>query len=243
MSRLSGLRQAVDGRLAINPSGEIASETVLSVIERETPALRGVATSCPFCTTISQAEEPSLFSGQDFVTWSSVGALTEGHLLVLPQWHVLSAAALESSDRDLLADYLDFVRDRLTEAYGPVCVFEHGPATEGLAVGCSIDHAHLHLLPWKDSLVARAVAALPHLAWRRYDNGISRGLSLVDVGSSYLLVEDADGCGAVGIGDEIPSQAVRRLVTAEQQRAEEWDWKKHPQTMTQRQTLRRLRRA
>ncbi|MCW3047073.1 MAG: hypothetical protein JWO74_1357 [Solirubrobacterales bacterium] len=194
---------------------------------------------CAFCERIARAIEPSLLPDPAFVTWASVGALVDGHVLVIPRAHELNAAAGAPDPASRLAPYVDAVTGMLERNYGPTCLFEHGPVSPGTAPGCSIDHAHLHLVPWSGSLVVLAMAAHPELLWREYSGGLVNGLPPAP-DTSYLLVQDSDGRGAVGSGDTIPSQALRRVIARELGRTEEWDWKTHAQLETQMSTIRTL---
>jgi ATP adenylyltransferase len=194
---------------------------------------------CAFCARIAGAHEPSLLPDPDFVTWASVGALVDGHVLIIPRAHELNAAAAALDPASRLAAYVDAVAGALERSYGPTCLFEHGPVSPGTAPGCSIDHAHLHLVPWSGSLVSLAMAAHPELSWREYSSGLASGLPPAP-DTSYLLVQDSDGRGAVGSGDTIPSQALRKIIARELGRPKEWDWKTHPQVERQTSTIRTL---
>jgi diadenosine tetraphosphate (Ap4A) HIT family hydrolase len=207
---------------------------VLSDPTRSEPLARS---GCEFCDRIATSKETSLVAAPDFLTWASVGALVEGHVLVLPRAHALSAARLKDNDLPELARYVGRVSEQLRRHYGPICVFEHGPDEAETAVGCSIDHVHLHLVPWSTSLVDLAKARHPDLLWRDFaHDDLLDGLRPVP-NESYLLVQDADGRGAIGVGATIPSQALRRIIAAELGRAEEWDWKSYPQESIQARTV------
>jgi ATP adenylyltransferase len=146
----------------------------------------------------------------------------------------------ELSDPELYAfdEFVELAKSRLERHYGPVCSFEHGPNRPGGPVGCSIDHAHLHVIPLSSSLVALAEKDYPELSWRRVSS-----LSTALTGrheAPYLVVEDHDGTASIATGPDIPSQALRRTIAAATGRREEWDWKKHPQTSAVARTLQRL---
>ncbi|WP_414642439.1 HIT domain-containing protein [Baekduia sp.] len=207
---------------------------VLSDPTRSEPLARS---GCEFCDRIATSQEVSLVADRDFLTWASVGALVEGHVLVLPRAHALSAARLDDDDLSELVRYTDQVSEQLRRHYGPICVFEHGPNEPGTAVGCSIDHVHLHLVPWSSSLVDLARAHHPDLLWRDFARDDLRDGLRPAPDESYLLVQDADGRGAIGVGATIPSQALRRIIAAELGRAEEWDWKSYPQARNQTRTV------
>ncbi|MFI1399523.1 TIR domain-containing protein [Streptomyces sp. NPDC020681] len=83
-----------------------------------------------------------------FVAVADVAPLTGGHVLIVPQEHVLSMADLQ---RAALAD-LEMLRRRVTgiirESYASdVVAFEHGLCDPSLSSACGIDHAHLHVMP------------------------------------------------------------------------------------------------
>ncbi len=211
---------------------------MMSVLSPSLSVGPGRVSCCSFCQKVACEDETSLVPNEEFLTWASVGALVEGHVLILPKRHVLNASSLEVEARERLADYVRRVRSRIEVACGNVAIFEHGPSEPGDAAGCSIDHAHLHMLPWNGSLVAEAMAAYPDLSWSRYQSDFVRGMDLA-VGGSYLLVQDPDGRGAVGVG-QVPSQALRKVIATSQSRPEEWDWKTHPQIRTRNHTIQLL---
>jgi len=194
---------------------------------------------CAFCDRIAGGLERSLFPHEQFVTWASAGPLVAGHVLVIPTGHALNAATLDLASRVALAEHVDVVAAALSRLYGSICSFEHGPHRPGSPVGCSVDHAHLHLLPWHGSLATLAVQTYPELAWRSFADGILSGLDTPG-DESYLLVQDSDGCGVIGIGNMVPSQAMRRAIASATGRPEEWDWKTYPQIETQAATMRTL---
>jgi ATP adenylyltransferase len=197
---------------------------------------------CSFCAALTSSgtrvEQPIL-EDRNFVAWVSDGALVEGHVLVIPRRHVLNLSELEADERSAFAVFTASVKGLLRDTYGAVATFEHGPRCAGSPVGCSIDHAHLHVLPWDGSLVRAAVEDYSEFDWRTAE-GISGALDAAAADGPYLLVEDDGGNAVVAIDPAIPSQAIRKTIARRLEREEEWDWKLHPQTTTVTTTLRRL---
>jgi diadenosine tetraphosphate (Ap4A) HIT family hydrolase len=207
------------------------------------PSFRGTDApsthGCSFCAALAGLrDEPAVVENEQFVAWISRGALVEGHLLVLPKRHVLSLRELEPAEVAPLLRFVTAVEEVLGQVYGSVALFEHGPAVPGSPVGCSTDHAHLHMVPWPRSLVELAEDELPGLTWRRVD-GLSEALAS-ESDSPYLFVRDADGTSSIASGPDIPSQAIRRAIATALGRREEWDWKAHPQPAIVRQTTKSL---
>jgi len=205
-----------------------------------------IQTSCSFCWGVRNAgareTETPVLADDQFVAWVSVGAVTEGHLLILPRRHVLSLSQLEQGERAALGSFVERSRELVERHYVAPCLFEHGASRPGSAVGCSVDHAHLHVVPWHGSLIDSAIQAHRHMSWHGVDGGLLTALDAAPTGP-YLLIEDSDGRAVIALGDSVPSQALRRIILRELGRAEEWDWKSHPNRSTVRQTLRKLRRA
>ena len=83
-----------------------------------------------------------------FAVLPSLGPLTPGHALLCPRSHVRSMTALppggDGEYRRLKAE----MWQRLAELYdAPIHVFEHGVAASGERTLCTVDHAHVHLVP------------------------------------------------------------------------------------------------
>jgi diadenosine tetraphosphate (Ap4A) HIT family hydrolase len=182
--------------------------------------------------------EPSVLESDLFAAWVSKGALVEGHLLVLPKTHALNLRGMGPVARSKLPAFLASVVTRVEASYGPVCMFEHGPTRYGSSAGCSIDHAHMHVLPWAGSLIEAAQANYRHFEWRpvaSFDEVLNEPPT-----DPYLFVRNGDGEMALATHPDIPSQALRRTIAAGLGREEEWDWKRHPRPATVQKTVRRL---
>ncbi len=104
--------------------------------------------TCQLCSAShTEVWNESLIESPNFVVLPSLGELVEGWVLVVPKAHFLSLAVLPDSLIPEMRDLQQIVCERLQRIYGPVAVFEHGPAGEQHTVGCGVDHAHLHLVP------------------------------------------------------------------------------------------------
>jgi|GEM_PF-2218558 len=113
---------------------------------------------CSFCDIVSGDEpvgetNPSvegfavpLHTGQ-FAVFPDAAPIGPRHTLIVPRTHCLSFARLTPSDRSRAVGLVDRLTDSLAtpDDHEPV-VFEHGSCEETGSVGCSITHAHLHLL-------------------------------------------------------------------------------------------------
>jgi diadenosine tetraphosphate (Ap4A) HIT family hydrolase len=116
----------------------------------------GASACCRFCNLIDgiyqypAIDEPFAYT-KDFVAVASIGALVEGWTLIIPRNHQFSMKNIFKK-----SNFLDFVNSllpRLVNTYGPLIAFEHGANKEGSSTACGTNHAHLHLVPYKKSLL------------------------------------------------------------------------------------------
>src|SRR5258708_29134184 len=106
--------------------------------------------SCRLCCRDMSANpwnEP-LFESENFVVVPSLGALVEGWFLLLPKDHYLCMGALPQSLLDEMMQLRQTVLSFAEGTYEDICAFEHGPHQENRSIGCGVDHAHLHLVPF-----------------------------------------------------------------------------------------------
>ena len=82
-----------------------------------------------------------------FVVVPTVGALVEGWLLIITKQPYLCMGGMPTGEFHELSSLKELVCSVLSECYGDITVFEHGPSQPGQGVGCGVDHAHLHVLP------------------------------------------------------------------------------------------------
>jgi ATP adenylyltransferase len=88
------------------------------------------------------------FETANFAAIPSLGPLVPGHLLLCPKKHFRSFGALPAEYDAEFVDVLSKLTCLLREMYSPqVHLFEHGMAQKGTRVLCTVEHAHLHLVP------------------------------------------------------------------------------------------------
>lgn len=170
----------------------------------------------------------------------SLGALVEGWLLIVPKEHLLRLT--DNLDTAMLAVGLatDVIEPRLAARYGSgVVLFEHGPHTEGLSVGCTVDHAHLHAVPTDLDLLSMSSHLFPGIAWTSVPSFLT---ATPKPNESYLELRDQAGRSYRAVGSELPSQAFRRCIAHALHRDAEWNWRDHPQIERVLTTIRSLDR-
>lgn len=153
-----------------------------------------------------------LWETEHFVVVPSLGALVEGHVMVVSKSHALSAAALDARSAATLVDVLARVQEVIRSRWGSAVTFEHGPSVAGSSVGCTVDHAHVHVLPQPANLEDHFEQQARALAWVKVPS-ISHATRWAGVERPYLYIGFDGGSGFVATGQSIPSQFFRRLVT------------------------------
>lgn len=207
---------------------------------------------CTYCSNILKAlkQPPSkpwddiLHESHSFVVTPTVGAMVEGWILIISKRHVPAMGALQEEELDELFELALIMRKLMQPIYGPIAIFEHGPACEGTSFGCGVDHAHFHLVPLqiplstlvKDELRTSAV-------WEEIHDirHLSR-IHLSNLSYLYILENDKEN-GSVACLKELPSQFTRRIIANYLGIPHLYDYRKHEFIHNVSKTVHRLEAA
>lgn len=140
------------------------------------------------------------------------------------------------------AEFKQFAKDivkALTDCYGAVIAFEHGPNREGSDTSCGTDHAHIHFVPYRS--IASNLNSLD-LEW--IDCRASEISGIVG-DNEYLFYCDVDGTwndplGRVHILKAPISQFFRQVIAQDQGNAEKFNYKINPDITLTLKTVNRL---
>lgn len=117
--------------------------------------------NCRFCNItdgiyeFNEVDQP-FYQNKSFMAIASIGAFIEGWTLIVPKKHQLSMKNEYSNSE--FQKFTNEVLDKMIDTYGAIIAFEHGSNQEGSITACGTDHAHLHLVPFKDSLLQKMQA-------------------------------------------------------------------------------------
>lgn len=168
-----------------------------------------------------------LVENDNFVCTPTLGALVEGYILTIPKNHVICAGGLPL---DILDDYWDFTSKMsriIEEIYGKSVIFEHGPSQSNTQVGCGVDHAHLHIVPFQESLFDNVNQINPSpISWQHIDDIIEIKRTH-ESGKEYLLFQNQTGELMLGTSSTISSQLFRRAIAKSRGHPEKFDWKSY----------------
>lgn len=199
--------------------------------------------ACRFCeiasnrSVIQKPENKKIIETEEYFSISSVGALVEGWLLVVPKKHCCSMKALYSEP--CFAKFTSKIIKMLTESYGPVIAFEHGPNREGSDTSCGTDHAHIHIVPYHSLLKKLDDSGLD---WKKCN--ASQVDELVGNNEYLFYCEPCeawdDPVGWLHILKKPISQFFRQIIAEDQGNIEKYNYKTNPDTTLTLKTIRTL---
>ena len=198
-------------------------------------------TTCCLCSNLAsagtrQSWDWPVVESRNFVALPSLGSLVEGWLLLVPKEHFISMAAIPPELVDEMEDMKVRISAQVSDTYGEVCVFEHGPAFARRNVGCSVDHAHLHIVPITFGLAEAARPFMPLDAeWNTASWHGCRDAHLA--GMDYLYLEQPLGNGVICTRADLGSQVFRKAIASKIGRADEFNWREFPELETVAKTI------
>jgi len=181
-----------------------------------------------------------LFESRNFIALPSLGALVEGWLLLLPKDHFICMGALPNQMAAELQEMKIMICSVLRKNYGEICLFEHGPSKPNGNVGCSVDHAHVHIVPISFDLSAAALPFLPQdasISCAGYQDCQDAFKRCED----YLYLEQPIGTGSIIKHPDIGSQIFRRAIAAVIGKPDQFNWRENLQIPTVSATIDKLR--
>lgn len=185
---------------------------------------------CTFCralpgvglnpvTAPSAPVDQILSVGPSVVLTPTLGTLVPGYLMVVTTEHLTSVGALGTSRLPELQSWLRSRLAQLEPVFGQYLVFEHGSgkSRRDAPSGACIVHAHLHLVPANDSLIALLRQSL---AWRALAS-FSDLANFAD--QNYAFLETEAG-RYISTEIDLPGQWIRRQVAQSIGRSDYYDW-------------------
>lgn len=164
---------------------------------------------------------------------ASVGAFIEGWSLIIPKEHDVSL--LEHYQRDEFLKFCIQVKSLVEQSYGRTIIFEHGANAFGSLAGCGINHAHLHVVPFKKSL--RDSLKNDSFVWGEIE---ASELKNVVGDKDYLFYADDVGnsalTGIFTIMDQPISQYFRKVLASELGKSDSYDYREFPFIETSQRT-------
>lgn len=198
--------------------------------------------NCPFCDEYACSNESQfyvevgskigrgsrvLLETDNWYVIPSLGSLTVGYVLLVTKQHYLSLANI---GHELFTEMLDLkknVEDILYDKLGMRCIaFEHGTVNADSKGANSVDHVHVHILPFSQPVWQDIALDIPQMHFdvvNSYQDLYSGWEEVLP--NSYLLFQDLDQkIYYVSDASNMPSQLFRKCL-APYVGADHWDWR------------------
>ncbi len=197
--------------------------------------------NCRFCNIINgnyqhKFDQP-FFKNNSYIAMASIGALVEGWTLIIPKEHQLSMKSLYSDIN--FTNFVDNLIPRIYKMYGPLIAFEHGSNKEGSITACGTNHAHLHLVPFSDSLMNDMNKS--NMEWIKCRSseifnivGKSEYLFYTEIGTNNIW---NDPIGYLHILEFPISQYFRQIIAKKLGHSDKFDYKIYPNADITEQTM------
>ncbi len=202
-------------------------------------SVRGID-QCHFCehfwSTARGRLEPwdtVLAQTDDCVVVPTKGALVPGWLLVIPKVHALRSMDLGERDSNSLWESVELAVDIVERNFGPATILEHGPVRHGSALGCGMDHVHMHVLPLPFSFTQELRTEPSVSGWMPNRVEASQSISL----GEYVLVQEPGELITLALIDNPSRQLARQLIARKLGIAEQYDYAIFPQRDNVERTL------
>jgi len=183
---------------------------------------------CRFCGVGIEdpraAYDRPVVESANFLVVSSLGGFVEGWLLVLPRRHFLNLRVMPPELRAECNRVVSEAAAMVERVYGPTVAFEHGPSCPGSPAGCSIDHAHMHVVPHRHEVRSDLERELGGRLQLHPVKSVFAAVS-PPAEASYIFLQETTGERYLGFSEEIPSQLVRRILARRVGRGEQFDWR------------------
>lgn len=161
----------------------------------------------------------------DCIIVPSLGSIVPGWLLLIPkEWHLNFADWERGRDRTAVSIIYDYLSSRNILPQRLIW-FEHGAHESNSAIGCGVEHAHMHLLidpPFNFiEFGGRSRQALPYAAWKR----IEPLKALKTDGRSYLRMGVESEAFFSNSVDQAGSQFFRKVISNLVGQPNDWDYR------------------
>lgn len=178
---------------------------------------------CPLCQICESQDVASvasriLYSDDKLYVAVDISPLCVGHILIITKEHYFNFYETSKEIKETTKIIMEKIRILFQEIYhSDALFFEHGSLQSGKA-GASIDHAHLHVLPFSYDIESILKKLGNPVSCDIFSSEYSKNLS-------YLYIEIKNRKFLYPV-DELPSQYLRNLI-GKQLVNPNYDWRKY----------------
>lgn len=198
--------------------------------------------NCPFCIEYTNPVESQfymeigkhtgyesriLLETDNWYVIPTMGSLTVGYVLLVTKQHFPSLANLNSEMYFEMLGLKSAVEEILFKRLGMRCLaFEHGTVNTFSKGANSVDHVHVHILPFTHPIWLNVISDIPKTDFEivdSYEELYARWHN--DLPNSYLLFQDLNQrIYYISDASKMPSQLFRKCL-APHFGADCWDWR------------------
>jgi ATP adenylyltransferase len=182
-----------------------------------------------FSKAAVRLENQPLWRKDHSVVVPTLGMMVPNWFLIVPEIHTFNYAQQTSTARGEVPILVRQIWDELAADGQDLLVFEHGAQEPGSAVGCGLDHAHVHVLLGASAFIDAVWTAM----------SADLGVSVEQVGLDHLhdrVASDQPYYLAWRGGDRLleqpvhqeSSQRFRRIIAKAAGISDHWHYETHP---------------
>jgi ATP adenylyltransferase len=174
-----------------------------------------------------------------FAVIPSLGALVDGHVIICPKKHIKSFALLGNEEYASLGDIKKDLSHILQKTFDKnIHYFEHGSAEKEGKLVCTVDHAHLHVLPTNVNVID--LLGLKY-NWVKMEHSFSELRKHVGI-QEYLFYEEPNGSMYLSYKNPLgfESQYLRKIFSIALDK-NEWNWRNNADAIFTDQIYKKLK--
>lgn len=183
---------------------------------------------CPFCGNVFRRNEElglpkaeSILYEDDYIfVMPDLSPLSVGHLLIISKKHAQGYANTDKATLSAVERFLAFYEAQLGSR--KYTIFEHG-AVIPYHAGASIDHAHIHIIPYELQLGTKLNSLFPEHKQCKLGDILSFGAA--NQPYLYCQIRNKKTGTAYTVG-EVKSQILRDVANQCLKKKQNYDWKK-----------------
>lgn len=169
-----------------------------------------------------------IFESANFVVVPTLGAIVEGWLIIVPKPHFLCFGEMPLEFFSELQNLTRHILFSSRKLYGPTVLFEHGPSAPSQNMGCTIDHAHLHVVPTNCDLLISSSDFCPQKFNWTPTGALTNSKILFESNQPYLYIQQNDGKQFFAVSENFPRQFLRRVIAKHHGNHDQFDWETFP---------------
>ncbi len=182
---------------------------------------------CAFCNAEvnpDSVEERTICKYDSGRVIVSLGAYVIGYFLLIPYMHYTSIASMRERELYQLINTAEQVQKAIKCVQQSNCIwFEHGSFVNTRTSPQSVDHCHLHIVPFDRPILPHIDFAKP-IKFSSVKEAYKYLMSAKP--DSYIFIKDMnDQCFVIHPATIFPSQFIRRLMCDMLGIADKWDWR------------------